>query len=98
MLGLCVAVDAIGVRWGPLRAPLSCQTGTGTEDGCRQSQHQTREGKQQPAGFNRPRHFLFTRAEGIAATSHYICGVFVIKCDSSDGLLEVTGTAVHWSE
>lgn len=40
MLGLCGAVDAIGVRWGPLRASPSCQTGTGTEDSCRQSQHQ----------------------------------------------------------
>lgn len=40
MLGLCVAVDAISVHWGPLRASPSCQTGTGTEDSCRQSQHQ----------------------------------------------------------
>lgn len=101
MLGLCVAVDAISVHWGPLRASPSCQTGTGTEDSCRQSQHQDwRRGKKKkrPAGLNRPRQFLFTRAEGNAETSHYICGAFVIKCDSSDGLLEVTGTGVRWSE
>lgn len=51
-------------------------------------------GGAQPAGLNCPRQFLFARAEGNTATSHSICGAFVIKSDSSDGLLEVTDAAV----
>lgn len=51
----------------------------------------------QPAGLNCPRQFLFARSEGNIATSHSICGAFVIKRDSSDGLLEVTDAAVRRS-
>lgn len=96
MLDLCAAVDAITIRGEPLGASFSCQTGTGRADSCRQSQHQDRRGRGvggQPAGLNCPRQFLFARAEGNTATSHSICGAFVIKRDSSDGLLEVTDAA-----
>lgn len=98
MLDLCAAVDAINIRVDPLGASFSCQTGTGRADSCRQSQHQDRRrGGGQPAGLNCPCQFLFARSEGNTATSHSICGAFVIKRNSSDGLLEVTDAAVRRS-
>lgn len=84
---------------GPSRGgPCPARLGQGQKTVAGGHNVRSGEGKQQPAGSMRPPHFLFTRAEGITATSHCICGVFVIRRDSSDGLLEVTATAVHWSE
>lgn len=85
MLGLCGAVDAIGVRWGPRRVGQGQKIVAGSHN------IRTEEGKEKKTKQkNNPSpqvcavlvSFGLHGLRVILATSHSICRAFVIKCDS----------------